>query len=215
MSSSADTASALSGRVGPGRNLLPIDGEVTLDEQWIGVPEADALMGDLVKVLDWQQEHARFGAKVVALPRLTAWYGDVGYRYSGVYHPPREWPPLLARLRDRLPAPGPLSGPNSVLVNFYRDGGDSMGWHSDDEAVLGPAPTIWSVSLGAPRRFLLRHRQSGERVELELPHGSLLVMGGASQRCWQHSVPKTSRPVGPRVNLTFRLTGREPGKNVQ
>jgi alkylated DNA repair dioxygenase AlkB len=212
MSSWSDPANTWTGGVGPGCNLLPVDGEVTLDDRWIGAPEADALMGDLVEVLDWQQEHARFGAKVVALPRLTAWYGDVGYRYSGVYHPPREWPPLLAQLRDRLAGPGRLSGPNSVLVNFYRDGADSMGWHSDDEAVLGPAPTIWSVSLGAPRRFLLRHRQSGQRVELGLPHGSLLVMAGASQRCWQHSVPKTSRPVGARVNLTFRLTGPEPGR---
>jgi len=199
-----------------GPNVLPLDGEVTLDAHWLGAEEAGALMDEMVRCLDWQQEHARFGAKVVALPRLTAWYGDVGYRYSGVQHPARQWPSVLAELRDRLPGPAgaavprPGSRPNSVLVNFYRDGRDSMGWHSDDEPVLGPAPTIWSVSLGSTRRFVLRHRASGQRVEVGLPHGSVLVMAGDSQRCWQHSLPKTSRPVGARVNLTFRLTAPEP-----
>ena len=202
-------------------NLLPGDGAVTLDERWLPPEEADGLMAELVGALDWQQEQARFGAKVVALPRLTAWYGDVGYQYSGVNHPPRAWPPSVAGLVDRLPpalgepalVPGleAGTGPNSVLVNYYRDGQDSMGWHSDDEPELGPAPTIWSVSLGATRRFLLRHRGSGQLVELHLPHGSLLVMAGASQQFWQHSVPKTSRPLGPRVNLTFRRTGRRTG----
>lgn len=89
-----------------------------------------------------------------------------------------------------------------------------MGWHSDDEPELGPAPTIWSVSLGATRRFVLRHRASGQRVELDLGHGSLLVMAGACQRCWQHSLPKRSRPVRPRVNLTFRFTAPRSGSVV-
>jgi alkylated DNA repair dioxygenase AlkB len=196
-----------------GPNLLPDDGEVVLDEGWLAPTEADELLGQLVAELDWRQEQARFGARVVALPRLTAWYGDVGYRYSGVYHHPREWPPVLADLRRRLsggePKASPPAGPepNSVLVNFYRDGRDSMGWHSDDEPELGVAPRIWSVSLGASRRFLLRHRSSGQRVEVGLGHGSLLVMAGRCQQCWQHSLPKTSRPVGARVNLTFRFTG--------
>jgi len=194
-----------------GANLLPVDGLASLEEAWLPSGEADELMARLVDGLDWQQEHARFGAKVVALPRLTAWYGDAGYGYSGVYHPPRPWPPVLDQLRSRLVRPdlvgGPGGrGPNTVLVNYYRGGQDSMGWHSDDEAVLGPAPTIWSVSLGATRRFLFRHRASGQRVEISLSHGSLLVMGGQCQHCWQHCLPKTAQPVGPRVNLTFRST---------
>ena len=207
-----------------GQNLLPFDGEAVLEEGWL-LPEAGAaLMDELVSHLDWAQEHARFGAKVIALPRLTAWYGDVGYAYSGVYHPPSPWPVPLARLRDRLGGPsGPEAGsgastgpraqrPNSVLVNYYRSGTDSMGWHSDDEPSLGHEPTIWSVSLGATRRFVLRHRVSGHKVAVDLPHGSLLVMAGACQRCWQHAVPKVARPVGPRLNLTFRVTAPEPAR---
>ena len=193
-----------------GANLLPFDGEVLLDEVWLSRSEAGPLLGALVGRLDWQQEHARFGAKAVPLPRLTAWYGEVGYSYSGVYHPARPWPPLLAELRERvwgaLPGPDVGTRPNSVLVNWYRDGHDSMGWHSDDEPELGPTPTIWSVSLGATRRFLLRHRSSGERLALDLPHGSLLIMAGQCQRAWQHSLPKTTKPLGQRVNLTFRCT---------
>jgi len=199
--------------VAAGPNLLPRDGEAVLHETWVPPSEADDLMKALIGAVDWQQEHARFGAKTVPLPRLTAWYGDVGYRYSGVVHPPRPWLDLLADLRGRLPPPGGVSAsspgwrPNSVLVNFYRDGRDSMGWHSDDEAVLGSLPTIWSISLGATRLFLFRHRQTAERVGVDLGHGSLLVMAGDCQRCWQHALPKTSQPVGPRLNLTFRLTG--------
>ncbi|MGH9106920.1 MAG: alpha-ketoglutarate-dependent dioxygenase AlkB family protein [Acidimicrobiales bacterium] len=195
-----------------GPNLLPGDGGAWLDGAWLPEAEADALLGELMGGLDWRQEHARFGSREVPLPRLTAWYGDVGYRYSGVYHPARGWPERLADLRDSLPLDmGVLAGqvggpPNSVLANLYRDGRDSVAWHSDDEPVLGPAPSIWSVSLGSGRRFLLRHRQGRQLVELELTHGSILVMAGACQRCWQHCVPKTSRPVGPRVNLTFRCT---------
>jgi alkylated DNA repair dioxygenase AlkB len=197
--------------MGPLHNLLPVDGEAYLYERWLLAGEATALLGRLVDELDWRQEHARFGAKVVALPRLTAWYGDVGYRYSGVDHPPRPWPRVLADLRDTLPrvlgsARPPVERPNTVLVNFYRDGSDSMGWHSDNEPVLGPSPTIWSVSLGATRKFVFRHRSSADRIALDLPGGSLLVMAGACQRCWEHSVPKTSLPVPERVNLTFRLT---------
>ena len=202
-------------------SLLPFDGEAVLQEGWLAPADADALMDDLVRHLDWQQEHARFGAKVVALPRLTAWYGDVGYAYSGVYHPPSPWPVPLAILRDRLGELGkPIAGtncggPNSVLVNYYRNGTDSMGWHSDDEPSLGHEPTIWSVSLGATRRFVLRHRTSGHRVVVDLPHGSLLIMAGACQRCWQHAVPKVARPVGPRLNLTFRATAPGSGPKAR
>jgi len=99
--------------------------------------------------------------------------------------------------------------PDAALVNLYRDGRDAVGWHADDEAYLGPDPLVASLSLGAPRRFVLRPRPAGpsagrSRVEIVLGDGDLLVMGGATQRRWQHSVPRSSRPVGARVNLTLR-----------
>jgi alkylated DNA repair dioxygenase AlkB len=182
----------------PAVNLLPADGVATLQEGWLAASLADELFEALLESLDWGQEHARFFAKAVALPRLTAWYGSVGYRYSGVEHPAAPFPDVLAPLTERLP------DANSVLANLYRHGQDSMGWHSDDEAEFGVDPTIWSVSLGATRRFAFRHRATRERVTVDLPHGSLLVMAGACQRCWHHAVPKTAKDVGPRINLTFR-----------
>src|SRR5690606_31058899 len=107
---------------------------------------------------------------------------------------------LRARLQDALGQPF-----NSVLANRYRSGADAMGWHSDDEPELGPEPLIASLSLGATRRFLLRHRHdAGVRLALELPAGSLLLMQGATQRCWKHALPRAARPVGERINLTFR-----------
>ena len=93
---------------------------------------------------------------------------------------------------------------NSVLINLYRDGRDSVSWHADDEPVLGRNPVIASISLGAVRRFRFRHRASGETVSVDLPHGSCLVMRAETQHHWVHMLPKTARPVGPRINLTFR-----------
>ncbi|MGH9060378.1 MAG: alpha-ketoglutarate-dependent dioxygenase AlkB family protein, partial [Acidimicrobiales bacterium] len=170
-------------------------------------------MDALDEQLGWRQERARLFGRTIPLPRLTAWYGDVGYRYSGVDHPPAAWPPVLDELRCLVGTVVPM--PNSVLANLYRDGRDSVSWHADDEPELGSHPVIASVSLGATRRFLLRHRagrgQPGqpsagapEKVAVDLTHGSLLVMAGDCQRCWHHAVPKSSRPVGPRINLTFR-----------
>ena len=136
-------------------------------------------------------------------PRLTAWMGDHAYRYSGLTNEPQPWPPALATLRDRLSEE--LGAPfNSCLANLYRDGSDSMGYHADDEPELGPQPVIASISLGARRRFALRHRTSRQRWTWELGEGDLLVMSGESQRDYLHAVPKTARPVGPRMNLTFR-----------
>ncbi|MCY1541266.1 2OG-Fe(II) oxygenase superfamily protein [compost metagenome] len=141
------------------------------------------------------------------MPRLVAWYGDpeAGYRYSGLTHQPLPWTPLLAQIRTRVEkAVGQRL--NGVLLNYYRDGQDSMGWHSDDEVELGVNPLIASLSLGGTRRFDLR-RKGQNRIEhsLLLNHGSLLVMGGPTQHYWQHQVAKTRSHCAPRLNLTFRL----------
>ncbi|MGH9064036.1 MAG: alpha-ketoglutarate-dependent dioxygenase AlkB family protein [Acidimicrobiales bacterium] len=183
-------------------NLLPADGEARLYDGFLSPARADRLLSALGQDLRWRQEDARLFGRGIPLPRLTAWYGDVGYQYSGVTHPPAPWPPSLDELRRLVAEVVPL--PNSALANLYRSGRDSVSWHADDEPELGRQPVIASVSLGAPRRFVLRHGPTRDRVELDLPHGSLLVMAGDCQHRWQHAVPKTSRPVGPRINVTFR-----------
>ena len=145
----------------------------------------------------------------IAVPRLTAWFGDprATYSYSGITMTPEAWTPLLLELKS-LVEPKALGTPfNSVLLNLYRDGNDSVSWHSDDEPELGTNPVIASVSLGQARTFRLKHKRDDSipPVEIELTHGSLLVMSGALQHFWKHQLPKRkSKSLGPRINLTFR-----------
>jgi alkylated DNA repair dioxygenase AlkB len=183
-------------------NLAPFDGELRLIEAAIAAP--DRILERLLAEVDWRQDTARIVGRDVPLPRLTAWYGDAGYCYSGIDNPPRPWLPLLLDLKAEAEA---LAGApfNSVLANLYRDGRDSMGWHSDDERSLGPDPVIASLSFGAVRRFRLKHKSTQESIALDLSPGSCLVMAGALQHHWRHALPKTAKPVGPRVNLTYRL----------
>ncbi len=153
--------------------------------------------------LGWEQHAITLFGRTVPTPRLTAWVGDAAYGYSSVVNQPQPWTPTLTALRDRLIAELGVRF-NSCLANLYRDGADSMGYHSDDEPELGSRPTIASVSLGARRRFVLRDRVSRERWSWALGGGDLLVMSGESQSAYAHAVPKTTRPVGERMNLTFR-----------
>jgi alkylated DNA repair dioxygenase AlkB len=188
-----------------GQRLDWPDGDFRFQPGFWPLAEADDLLAALDALPDWRQHHVRLFGREVPSPRLSAWYGDDGtaYRYSGVRHVPLPWPPLLERVRQQLQhATGHAF--NAVLANRYHDGGDAMGWHSDNEPELGARPVIASASFGATRRFLLRHRASGRREALELTHGSLLLMAGDSQRCWQHAVPRTRRPCGLRINLTYR-----------
>ena len=186
---------------------LPLaDAEVAFDAH--GLPETDAnrLLRGLRDDIPWEVHRIRLFGREHASPRLSCWIGDpgTGYRYSGSTFEPQPWLPELLRLRERLSGEFDVSF-NSVLANLYRDGRDCMGWHSDDEAELGPAPVIASVSLGATRRFMLKHRgESQRKLEITLPHGSLLVMSGATQRNYRHALPRTAKLVGERINLTFR-----------
>ena len=165
----------------------------------------DALMARLQAEIDWRQDVARIAGRPVRLPRLTAWYGDAGYRYSGIDNPPRACPPLLRELQAVAESVAGAAF-NSVLLNLYRDGRDGMGWHADDERPLGQDPVIASLSFGAVRRFRLKHKAvPGLGLALDLPSGSCLVMAGSLQHHWLHALPKTMRPIGPRINLTFRL----------
>lgn len=182
------------------------DAELAFDPHWLDVGAADVLLDQLRDTIPWEIHRIRLFGREHPAPRQSCWIGDPGvsYRYSGTLFEPRPWPPALGEIRGRLARELHVDF-NSVLANRYRDGRDAMGWHSDDERELGPAPAIASLSLGATRRFVLKHRQDPERkLALELPHGSLLVMSGATQRHYRHALPRTSRPVGERINLTFR-----------
>ncbi|UOR04722.1 alpha-ketoglutarate-dependent dioxygenase AlkB [Hymenobacter aerilatus] len=191
--------------------LLPLPhAEIWLDEHFLPPATADALLHELEHTIEWRQEAIRLYGREVLQPRLTAWYGDSAatYCYSGLQLTPQPWTPVLQQVRVQLEA-ATNSTFNSVLLNLYRYGQDSMGWHADDEPELGQMPVIASLSLGATRRFRLRPRDARitphAPLSLDLPSGSLLVMRGPTQQYWLHAVPKTARPAGARLNLTFRL----------
>lgn len=166
---------------------------------------ADALFEALHGEIPWEQHRLHIFGREVASPRLSCWIGDEGraYTYSGSLFEPRPWTPALAALREELGTRFDLHF-NSVLANLYRDGSDSMGWHSDAEPELGAEPVIASLSFGAVRRFRFRSRETKRIVRaIDLAPGSLLVMRGATQRLYHHDLPKTAR-AGARINLTFR-----------
>jgi alkylated DNA repair dioxygenase AlkB len=173
------------------------------------VEDADQLFGELQNRIAWEQHELTLYGRTMRTPRLTAWMADGVYRYSGIMNEPVPWPEALASLRERLRQELGVDF-NSCLANLYREGKDSVGYHSDDEPELGTRPTIASVSLGDRRRFVLRHRTTGARWSWDLGHGDLLVMRDESQSDYAHAVPKTSRPVGPRMNLTFRRFQPQP-----
>ena len=190
-------------------NLLPITlpgADLRFDPQWLPPALADALLAELIDRITWEVHRIRLFGREVDSPRLSCWIGDegAGYRYSGVRFTPRPWPLVLLPVRERLQRE--LAAPfNSVLANRYRSGRDAMGWHSDDEPELGATPLIASLSLGATRRFALKNkRDPANRLTLDLPHGSLLLMAGDTQRHYRHALPRTTRVVGERINLTFR-----------
>ena len=168
------------------------------------------VMNQLIDDVPWRAEHIVVWGRTYPQPRLIAWYGDPGkkYTYSGIQLEPLAWTQALMDIKSRVEAVARTDF-NSVLLNYYRDQRDSMGLHSDDEPELGAEPVIGSLSLGATRTFQLRrkdYRRSGLPVEeLSLGGGSLLVMRGSTQRLWQHRLPKQiGRPCDARVNLSFR-----------
>ena len=176
-------------------------GLLRFDPTFLAKDEADALFAELRADVPWKQE----GGKGRLFPRLTAWYADPGltYSYSGVTHHGLEWTPTLFEVLRRVEEASGATF-NSLLLNLYRGGQDSIGFHTDAEPELGPNPAVASISLGAVRTFVMKHIGTGEKLTFDLPHGSLLVMGGTSQHHWLHGVPKTAREVGERINLTFR-----------
>jgi alkylated DNA repair dioxygenase AlkB len=183
------------------------DAEVTFYRDFFGPDESGKFFQELSDTIKWKQESARFGGKAVPLPRLTAWYGDAGksYSYSGITVHPLLWTPLLLSIKERVEGAASIAF-NSVLLNFYRGERDSVAWHSDDEPELGTNPVIASVSFGATRRFQFKHKTNSDlRLSVDLTPGSLLLMAGTTQHFWKHQIPKTTQPVGARINLTFRV----------
>ena len=182
------------------------DADVRFYPNFLQEGEADRGFDLLMEEIDWQQRSIKLFGKTIPQPRLVAWYGDPGasYTYSGLTWEPLDWTEELRSLKSQVEAASGAAF-NSVLLNLYRDGQDSMGWHSDDEPELGRNPAIASVSLGATRRFALQHkRDKALKQKIDLTHGSLLVMAGATQHHWRHQVAKTTKVRSPRVNLTFR-----------
>jgi alkylated DNA repair dioxygenase AlkB len=183
------------------------DADVRYLAQWIDPVDARAIFDAVRSEIAWETHRIRLFGREIDAPRQSCWIGDPGtdYTYSRTRFAPRSWTPTLTALRRRLREELGVDF-NSVLANRYRDGRDSMGWHSDDEPELGTQPVIASLSFGAVRRFDLRHRNDAtQRHAIDLESGSLLLMQGETQRHWQHALPRTAKPCGERINLTFRV----------
>ncbi|MGN6669149.1 MAG: alpha-ketoglutarate-dependent dioxygenase AlkB family protein [Trinickia sp.] len=186
--------------------------DVSWYPHWLSPDEAALAFSALLEEVQWKQDLIRTPGGVKPLPRLTAWQGDPGavYIYSGIRNEPCEWTTTVRALKTLAEATCETRF-NSVLLNRYRSGGDSMGWHADREPELGEQPVIASVSLGVPRRFDLRHNETGQLRAFELTSGSLLVMRGHTQREWRHRVAKAPGVRGERINLTFRCVTTSDG----
>lgn len=167
---------------------------------------SDNYFQTLLNTIDWKQEKMNMYGKELLFPRLTAWYGDNDkpYSFSGITLKPKQWTTELLEIKCKVETKTDVSF-NSVLLNRYRNGNDSISWHTDAEKELGKNPIIASVNFGATREFQLRHIHTKEKLSIELSHGSLLIMLDEIQHFWQHQIPKTKKPVSERINLTFRV----------
>jgi len=179
-------------------------GRALLIYAWLSPGDSEHLLDDCLQRLHWEQPRLRLFGREHPIPRRHAFVGDPHaiYRWSGLEQEPGPWTECLVRQRDRLQRAGFHF--NSVLVNHYRGGADSMGWHADNERELGPHPVVATISLGQQRRLAFKRRGGGARVALDLPAGSLLLTSGAVQHTWLHGVAKSARPLGERISLTYR-----------
>jgi alkylated DNA repair dioxygenase AlkB len=178
------------------------DVPVTFIPDFLDPETADEAFATLLAELPWERHTAEIYGKVVRVPRMELWIADHPYTYSRRTYEPRPWTPTLLMIKKNIEAA--MSGQlNSVLLNRYESGSDSVGWHSDDEPEMSRDHPIASLSLGATRSFQMR-RGDGPIQTIELGHGSLLVMHAGMQQEWKHRVPKTKKPCGCRINLTFR-----------
>lgn len=183
------------------------DASIIYYPNYFSTEEATILFDTLQKEIPWQQDDIKVYGKVYPQPRLTALFGNEGksYSYSNITMHPHKWSPLLMSIKEKVEKATEAIY-STVLLNYYRDGKDSNGWHADNEKELGTNPIIASLSFGAERMFQLKHNASpNQKINIPLAHGSLLVMKGTTQHFWKHQIPKTTKPIGPRINLTFRI----------
>lgn len=193
-----------------GERLILDDAELIYFRSFYDTATADQLFESIHRDTPWRHEYIQVAGLQRLQPRLSAWYGDpeATYSYSGLSLQPLEWTPTLAQIKHDISVRAQVhvhSTFNSVLLNYYRDQHDSMGWHSDDEPELGPQPVIASLTLGCPRIFELKHKSRAKlRYQIPLEHGSVLIMAGETQRHWLHAIAKEQQFCRPRLNLTFR-----------
>lgn len=199
------TMSPINMTTDPAVNILPAEGIVNYYGPVLGPEEANRYLETLLKTIEWKNDEAIIFGKHIITKRKAAWYGDrpYSYTYSNTTKHALPWTKELLELKA-LTEEQTGTRFNSCLLNLYHDGKEGMAWHSDDERSLGKASTIASVSLGAERKFSLKHKESKETISLQLENGSLLVMKGSTQSYWQHCLPKSKKINSPRVNLTFR-----------
>ncbi|MEM0578704.1 alpha-ketoglutarate-dependent dioxygenase AlkB family protein [Flavobacterium polysaccharolyticum] len=183
------------------------DASIIYYPNFFSTEESDILFNTLQKEVPWQQDDIKVYGKVYPQPRLTALFGNEGksYSYSNITMHPHKWSPLLMSIKEKVEKTTEAIY-STVLLNYYRDGKDSNGWHADNEKELGTNPIIASLSFGAERMFQLKHNHlDNQKINLTLENGSLLLMKGTTQHFWTHQIPKTTKPIGPRINLTFRI----------
>ena len=187
------------------QNLLPIDGSAQYYPEFISEEVSLSLIDQLNKSLRWDADQLIMFGKLVTTRRKVAWVGDpeCTYTYSGVKRNPQAWTPELLSMKTRLEKLT-QSEFNSCLLNFYHDGADGMGWHSDDEKELDTKSPIASLSLGSTRKFAFRHKINKSTISIFLEDGSALIMNAPTQQFWQHALLKTKTIHTPRINLTFR-----------
>lgn len=185
-------------------NLLNKQGFLSLDRNFLPPEIAQELFIVLKNKVKWEQKLITLYDKTMPIPRLTAWFGSHSYRYSGIVNTTQPWISELLALKELIEVREKVSF-NSCLLNFYRSGKDTVGWHSDSEKELGMNPLIASISLGATRSFQVKHKiESDNKLSLDLNSGSLVIMKDEMQHHWLHRLAPTKKEVAERINITFR-----------
>jgi alkylated DNA repair dioxygenase AlkB len=181
------------------------DLKVRIEKNFFNQVDSNELLKKIISDLPWESMAIKMFGKDITIPRLQCWVGDKGcdYKYSGKKLNRQDWTTDLIMIREKIYKELNIDF-NSVLVNYYRDGKDSMGWHSDNERELGPNPTIASISLGSERDLVFRNKINKEVLPIPQTHGCLILIDGKTQKNWQHAIKKTRKVIGPRINLTFR-----------